>query len=53
VSHYVTGDGIANSLCVKLEHGSYEAFVNEVAAQSGKALTATQAGILTVLAGRL
>jgi hypothetical protein len=38
---------------VKLEHGSYEAYKNEVSAQSGKALTAEQAAILTRLAGRL
>jgi len=38
--------GVAHSLCVKLEHGSYGAFVNEVRAQSGKSLTAAQADVL-------
>ena len=52
-SQYVADAGIAQSLCVKLEHGSYEAYKNEVAAQAGKALTAEQAVILTRLAGRL
>jgi hypothetical protein len=52
-SQYVAGDGIAHSLCVKLEHGSYGAYANEVAAQSGKALSAEQAAILTRLVGRL
>jgi hypothetical protein len=50
---YVTKDGVAHSLCVKLEHGSYGAYANEVAAQSGKSLTAEQAATLTRLAGRL
>jgi hypothetical protein len=52
-SRYVTKKGVAQSLCVKLEHGSYGAYANEVAAQSGKALTAEQAAILTRLVGRL
>ncbi len=50
---YVTKDGVAHSLCVKLEHGSYGAYANEVAAQSGKALTAEQAATLMRLVGRL
>jgi predicted extracellular nuclease len=46
-------DGLANSFCVKLEHGSYGAYENEVGAQSGKALTPSQADILTALARSL
>ena len=42
-------DGLANSFCVKLEHGSYGAYENEVRAQSGKALTPEQAEILIAL----
>jgi uncharacterized protein len=52
-SEYVQNEGIAHSLCAKLEHGSYGAYVNEVEAQAGKALTAEQAATLTRLAGRL
>lgn len=58
-------DGVANSLCVKLENarkstargaaeaaaGQIRAFVNEVEAQSGKAFTVSQAAILVRLAG--
>jgi hypothetical protein len=50
---YVTKAGVANSLCAKLEHGSWNAFANEVAAQSGKSLTDEQAATLTRLVGRL
>jgi predicted extracellular nuclease len=46
-------DGLANSLCVKLEHGSYRAYENEVNAQTGKALTAEQAEVLIGLARTL
>jgi hypothetical protein len=62
---FVTDGGIANSLCVKLdaasaaaaagnvngETGALNAYTNEVAAQSGKSLTQTEAAILTRLAG--
>jgi Endonuclease/Exonuclease/phosphatase family len=50
---YVTKAGVAHSLCVKLEHGSWNAYANEVAAQSGKSLTDEQAAMLTRLVGRL
>jgi predicted extracellular nuclease len=50
---YVTKDGVAHSLCVKLEHGSYRAYANEVAAQAGKSLTPEQAETLTRLVNRL
>lgn len=63
VKQFVSQNGIANSLCVKLENSAdarsrgnanasqnqLNAFRNEVAAQSGKALTAAQATVLTVL----
>jgi predicted extracellular nuclease len=52
-SVYVANEGVAQSLCVKLEHGSYDAYANEVAAQAGKALTVEQAATLTRLVGRL
>jgi hypothetical protein len=50
---YVTKEGVAHSLCVKLEHGSWNAYVNEVQAQSGKSLTAEQAAILVLLVSGL
>jgi predicted extracellular nuclease len=51
---YVTkNDGLANSLCVKADHGSFGAYENEVSAQRGKALTGEQADILIALARAL
>jgi predicted extracellular nuclease len=50
---YVTKEGVAHSLCVKLEHGSWRAYANEVDAQSGKSMTAEQAAVLKQLVGRL
>jgi predicted extracellular nuclease len=60
---FVTQPGIANALCAKLaaaaaadERGKeleLQNFVNQVEAQSGKALTATQAATLIGLAGNL
>ncbi len=60
---YVTKQGIAHSLCAKLDaaaggdgdanHGPLNAYVNEVQAQSGKALTAAQAAVLSRLARAL
>ena len=51
---YVTkNDGLANALCVKLEAGSYDEFRNQVAAQTGKALTAAQAAVLLRLVDAL
>jgi uncharacterized protein len=52
-TRYVVKEGVAHSLCVKLEQGLYGDYANGVAAQSGKALTAEQAAILTRLVGRL
>ncbi|HKI92628.1 MAG TPA: hypothetical protein VJ986_10035 [Gaiellaceae bacterium] len=45
--------GVASSLCVKIEHGSLGAFRNEVAAQSGKAISTAHADELTLLAKSL
>jgi len=50
---YVTKDGVAHSLCVKLQQGSYGAYANEVAAQAGKSLTTEQAATLTRLVQQL
>ncbi|HEY3367324.1 MAG TPA: hypothetical protein VGK74_19885 [Symbiobacteriaceae bacterium] len=64
---FVTKDGVANSLCVKLDNAAkqdaagktgasnnmLQAYMNEVSAQSGKAMSAAQADILTRLAKAL
>lgn len=50
---YVDHHGVAHSLCVKLEHGSIEAYVNEVNAQRGKRLTNAEADQLILLARSL
>jgi hypothetical protein len=39
----VTKEGVAHSLCVKLEQGDFGAYINEVEAQGGKSLTDQQA----------
>ncbi|MGZ4388420.1 MAG: ExeM/NucH family extracellular endonuclease [Gaiellaceae bacterium] len=54
VRQFVTkNEGLRNSLCVKLQNGAYGAFVNEVRAQSGKALTTEQAALLEQRVGLL
>lgn len=53
VQQWVANGGVANSLCVKVQHGDLDAFRNEVAAQSGKKLTADHAATLTALSRRL
>jgi len=51
VEQYVEQAGVARSLCVKLEHGSIGAFVNEVNAQRGKKwLSNDEADLLILLA---
>jgi hypothetical protein len=50
VRQWVAKSGVANSLCVKALHGDWGAFVNEVEAQSGKALTRERAAVLVGLA---
>ena len=53
VSEYVESDGIENALLAKLREDSYDAFVNQVEAQRGKALTSDQTDLLIRLVGRL
>ena len=50
---YVTHEGLATSMCAKLRIGSINAYINEVRAQTDKALTRAQAELLIRLAGRL
>lgn len=50
---WTSNSGVANSLCVKLQQGSYQAFRNEVSAQSGKKIPADQAAILLRLVNAL
>lgn len=49
----VSNAGIANSLCVKLDHGAIGAYQNELRAQSGKALSRPDADRLMTLSDRL
>jgi hypothetical protein len=53
IAGWAKNGGQANSLCVKLQHGQFDAFDNEVDAQTGKAFSADQAATLKRLAGRL
>jgi hypothetical protein len=53
VERWVTQGNVAHSLCVKLEHGDYRPFVNEVRAQTGKAIPAEDAAILRSLVAAL
>ena len=53
VQSFISNNGIVNSMTTKLSHGQYGAFINEVQAQSGKALTVAQANLLIQLAGHL
>jgi hypothetical protein len=53
VERYVDNHGVAHSLCVKLEHHTIPAFVNEVNAQRGKRLTNAEANLLILLARTL
>lgn len=53
VTRWADNAGIANSLCVKLAHGDYAPFRNEVSAQSGKHIAADKAAILLRLANAL
>ncbi|HEY3186035.1 MAG TPA: hypothetical protein VGJ70_01080, partial [Solirubrobacteraceae bacterium] len=50
---FVASDGIANALVVKLEAGQLGAYKNQLRAQSGKALTASDAAVLSSLADGL
>jgi len=53
VERWTSNAGVANSLCVKLTHGDYEPFRNEVNAQSGKKIDADKAAILLRLVSAL
>jgi Mg-chelatase subunit ChlD len=53
VRRWTDNAGVANSLCVKLTHGSTRAFTNEVNAQRGKHLQADKADLLIRLANAL
>ena len=46
----VTREGIAHSMCEKLADGAINAYINQVEAQAGKALTHAQAELLIRLA---
>lgn len=46
----VTKEGVAHSLCEKLQHEDFGAYINEVEAQSGKSMTDQQATDLEGLA---
>ena len=50
---FVTKEGVAHSMCEKLESGSIKAYINEVEAQAGKSLTQAQAELLIRLARSL
>jgi hypothetical protein len=50
---FVSKHVIANSLCKKLEAGSYNAYVSELEAQTGKAISPHDAEILSALVTRL
>jgi hypothetical protein len=49
VERWVSSAGVANSLCVKLTHGTYDAFRSELSAQTGKKISAENAAILMTL----
>ena len=53
VERWVSNQGVANSLCVKLSKGNYAPFRNEVEAQSGKKISAEHAAILLRLVNSL
>lgn len=46
VQRWVSSAGVANSMCVKIDHASWGALRNEVSAQSGKKISAANAAIL-------
>ena len=53
IQRWVSNGGVANSLCVKLAHGSYNAFRNELRAQSGKKVSDANAVVLLRLVNGL
>ncbi len=50
---FVSNDGVAASLCKKLDAGAYPAFRHELEAQTGKAIPSPYAAILLALVTRL
>jgi glutathione peroxidase-family protein len=50
---FVTKEGVAHSMCTKLESNSIKSYINEVEAQTGKSLTQEQAELLIRLARSL
>lgn len=53
VQRWVANAGNANSLCVKVNHGDYPPFQNELSALAGKKLTTEHAAILSQLVNAL
>jgi hypothetical protein len=53
VERFVSQQGVAYSLCVKLDHGSWEPFRNELSAQTGKKISDANAAILLRLVNAL
>ena len=53
VETLVTSSGVANSLTSKLAQGQYQAFRNELAAQTGKKISASGAALLRRLSFEL
>lgn len=53
VERWTSNAGVANSLCVKLQHGDYDPFRNELAAQTGKKISDAHAAILLRLVNAL
>jgi hypothetical protein len=49
VQRWVSGNGVQNSMCVKIDHATWGALRNEISAQSGKAVSVTNANILLQL----
>lgn len=52
-TQWATRQGIGNSLCAKLDAGSWNAFRNELKAQSGKAIPADKAALLSAWSSQL
>jgi probable HAF family extracellular repeat protein len=53
VRRFVSNAGVANSLCVKLQHGDYDPFRHELSAQAGKNISEDNAAILLRLVNAL
>jgi choice-of-anchor C domain-containing protein len=53
VQRFTSNQGVANSLCVKLDHGDWDPFRNELSAQTGKKISDANAAILLRLVNAL